>query len=134
MRKDEQEAERCGGSVKTLARIRQRCGEGGPVQALERKARLAPPWVVHHREDLALYGSFSHPPGTARNGWAGDREFRLGRFTSGLLGNGLDPARFKVSPCYERTFSKGGSPRSNQAFYAFTTLLRRRPLAARRKN
>jgi AraC-like DNA-binding protein len=132
--KDELVAERTGMSVNTLARIRQRCGEVGPVQALERKARLAPPWVVHHREDLAVYGSLFHPPGTARNGWAGDRKFRLGRFTNGLLGNGLGPARFKDSLFNERTFSKGGSPRSNQAFYAFTTLLRRRPLAARRKN
>ena len=119
---------------KTLARIRHWCGEVGPVQALERKARSGPPWVVHHREDLALHASLFRPPGKAGNWLAGDREFRLGRFTNGLLGNRLDPAKFKDSPCYERTFGKGGSPRSNHAFCAFTTFLRRRPLAARQKN
>jgi hypothetical protein len=41
--KDELVAERTGMSVNTLARIRQRCCEVGPVQALERKARLTPP-------------------------------------------------------------------------------------------
>ena len=41
--KDELVAERTGMSVNTLARIRQRCCEVGPVQALERKTRLTPP-------------------------------------------------------------------------------------------
>lgn len=36
-------AERTGMSVNTLARLRQRCCEVGPVQALERKTRLTPP-------------------------------------------------------------------------------------------
>jgi len=41
--KDALVAERTGMSVNTLARIRQRCCEVGPIQALERKARPAPP-------------------------------------------------------------------------------------------
>lgn len=40
---DELIAERTGLSVNTLARLRQRCGEVGPIEALERKARLTPP-------------------------------------------------------------------------------------------
>jgi len=41
--KDELVSERTGLSLNTLARIRQRCCEVGPIEALERKERTSPP-------------------------------------------------------------------------------------------